>query len=138
MTSDTFIVPPDFRRVYGKGAVMMADGSFARPVMAATSWEIIRKSSSSLWYFLDGKTLRLSSFSSPVTFFYISYHWILGSDGKNKAMISLDDDVPVFPEHLLVKNVLWRWRRSQGLVFQDELQEFEGSLALETSLFEDS
>lgn len=45
--------------------------------------------------------------------------------------MTADDDTTLFPERLLVKGVIWRWKRQKGLPYEDNLAEFEADLVQE-------
>lgn len=49
---------------------------------------------------------------------------------SSKALTA-DDDRTLFPERLLAKGILWRWKRQKGLPFDDSLAEFEADLLQE-------
>ncbi|WP_333947592.1 hypothetical protein [Candidatus Liberibacter brunswickensis] len=74
------------------------------------------------------------SVNSSSIFRYFSKNWIVGNNKKSKNIISEDEDTTLLPEDLLIKNVIWRWRRAQGLSFSDYLREFDTAIDMEAIL----
>lgn len=61
---------------------------------------------------------------------YISRNWLLNGAIPTNRIIS-DSDTTRFPERLLTKGIVWRFKRDTGLPYEDELAEWEADLALE-------
>ncbi|KGB27694.1 hypothetical protein GS16_02360 [Candidatus Liberibacter solanacearum] len=129
-----FHLPQDFHRPLPSGAVIMPDHSLARPVIHSVDWEIVKKTSQDPWYWIDNRILHLSP-SPPATFRYFSKNWVIGSQQNPKQIITADDDSTIFPRYLLIKDIIWRWRRAQGLSFDDYLREFDSAVIAEKILF---
>lgn len=126
-------LPADFQRLIPGGPIRAADGSFIRPVTNGAQWAFLSQNpSAQAYYFLQGSTILTSpaSAGSAAVMDYVSKNWIKGVNA-NKAIYSADDDTALFPERLLVKNIIWRWRREKGLSFNDNLTEFEADLVQE-------
>ncbi|MBL0848963.1 MAG: hypothetical protein EU981_02570 [Candidatus Liberibacter ctenarytainae] len=128
-----FNLPEDFHRPLRDGAVMMRDHSFARQVMTVADWQIVHKNSRSPWYWINDKVLHLT-INDRAILRYFSKNWVMSSQNDQKSMITSDDDLIKLPTYLLIKDIIWRWRRSQGLDFSNQLQEFETSFAAEKLL----
>jgi len=60
-------------------------------------------------------------------FEYRSRYWIRPdtSHEANSDTINYDTDIPIFPAHLLILDLVWRWRKSRGLPFAADLGDFE-------------
>ena len=130
------VFPPDYARLIDGGAVMTATGEFVRPVKNPSQWSVVKQVPSSQPYFYLSKTdISFSPASAGLGAMvtYISKNWIIGNTGTEKTTWSADDDAVVFPERLLVLNVIWRWKRQKGLAYDDPLAEFEAALAAATS-----
>ena len=126
-------LPGDFQRLAAAGAVRLASGAPIRPVSDAGHWAVVSAGpSASPWFFLRGGQVLISPASAAVgaSFDYYSTNWVL-SGAATRADIDADDNTFLFPERLLVKNMVWRWRRRNGLAFDDHLAEFEADLAQE-------
>ncbi|MBY7649603.1 MAG: hypothetical protein C4617_03795 [Candidatus Liberibacter europaeus] len=128
-----FNLPSDFHRPLLGGAVIMQDNTFARPVSTAADWEIVKNHSIVPWYWIDDKVLYLS-ISYPAILRYFSKNWVIDSQDKSKQTITSDDDTTVLPSYILIKDVIWRWRREQGLSFSDQLREFDAAISSEMLL----
>ena len=48
-----------------------------------------------------------------------------------KERATMDSDTCLFPERLLTKAIIWRFRRESGLPYEDQLAEWEADLAME-------
>lgn len=42
-----------------------------------------------------------------------------------RALVQQDSDIPVFPAHLMVLDLVWRWRKARGLPFAADLADYE-------------
>ncbi|AKK19695.1 hypothetical protein HUT03_00175 [Candidatus Liberibacter africanus] len=126
-------LPQDYQRPLLGSAIIMPDLSLGRPVMNIADWEVVKNFSNIPWYWIDRQKIHFS-FNSPVTFRYFSKHWIIGRNKEEKNSITTDDDSTLLPAYLLIKDVVWRWRRAQGLSFADYLREFDSALAMEKIL----
>lgn len=125
--------PSDFERVISGGSVMTASGEFVRPVTNRGQWRFIAAHPSAQpFYFLSEVGIDFSPSSAGIgaSLLYLSKEWVRGSNGSTSATITSDDDEPIFPAELLVKALVWRWRRYNGLDYSDQLAEFEADLGM--------
>lgn len=135
-SANLMAIPSDYLRMTDGGALRTSAGAFFRPVKNAAQWAVVQQVPSSQPYTYVSKT---SIAFSPATaavgaiLTYISKFWIVGSGGVEKTNWGADDDVVVFPERLLTLNVVWRWRRKEGLNYDDQLAEFEAALSNATT-----
>lgn len=129
--------PADFERVIQGGSVMTAAGAFARPVTNRGQWLFLKANPSGQPYYFLGETgidFAPASAAIGASLLYLSNAWVLQPDGSRGQAFQSDDDQPIFPSELLMKNLIWRWRRHKGLDYSDQLAEFEADLAqFETS-----
>lgn len=128
-------LPPDFQRVVPGGGLRTAAGLFIRPVTNSAQWAVVASCASAQpFYFVSGGVVQVAPVTAAIgaVLDYVAKTWIVGDGGTRKAAFSADDDGFVFPERLVVKNIIWRWRRQKGLSYDDQLAEFEADLAQET------
>ena len=123
--ASSITLPADFQEMSDEGAVVLDSAYYspARPVVSPELWQFLEKfPSEQIYYHLKGGSL---FFSSPVTATvrYVSTFWIIGRDAIND-----NADVPVFPDSLLSRATIWRWKRQKGLPYDDILAEFEADL----------
>ncbi|WP_337267516.1 phage adaptor protein [Oryzifoliimicrobium ureilyticus] len=127
-------LPSDFLRVVPGGALRTSAGLPVRPVTNSAQWAVIAAASPAQpFYFISGGALNIAPPSAGVNavFDYISCNWVLANSGTRKAQLSADDDGFLLPDRLMVKNIIWRWRRQKGLAYDDYLAEFEADLLQE-------
>lgn len=133
VTNNPFPLPEDFQRLAVGGAVLLPSGVFARQVSNESVWRVVRNSASEVpFFYLTGSRAVFSPTGSSVSaqFFYLSKNWL--KDGSNeRSTITKDDNVTQFPDRVLTKGIIWRWRRQKGLSFDDQMAEFEADFALE-------
>lgn len=130
---DASSLPADFQRVVA-GGVRTADGTYVRPVLNTGQWALLKQlPSSQPYYFISGGLLYFSPVSAGTfaVIDYVSRYWVIDNAGVGKMTFSADDDTTAFPERLMKKNVLWRWKRQQGVPYDDYLAEFEADLQQE-------
>jgi len=126
--------PSNFQRLTPGGAVRTSGGAWVRPVTNSGQWAVIvGVPSTQPYFFMKGGQFLFSPASAAVSAVidYVSKNWILKNVGGEASAWAADDDTTLFPERLLVKGIIWRWKRQKGLAFEDNLAEFEADLAQE-------
>ncbi|CCE94647.1 conserved hypothetical protein [Sinorhizobium fredii HH103] len=126
--------PSDYQRLTPGGGIRTSTGEFARPVNNSGQWSVISVvPSTQPYYFIKADQFLFSPASSAVdaVIDYVSKNWVLKDVGGEAAAWTADDDTTLFPERLLVKGIIWRWKRQKGLAFEDNLAEFEADLVQE-------
>ncbi|RAS13550.1 hypothetical protein [Ensifer adhaerens] len=134
VSSSPHNLPDDFQRMTPGGAIRTSAGVFLRPVTNSSQWAVIvGVPSTQPYFFVKTAQVLFSPASSAVAAIieYVSKNWVLTGSSDERATLLADDDTPLFPERLLTKGVLWRWKRQKGLPFDDVLAEFEADLAHE-------
>jgi len=72
-----------------------------------------------------------------ITYDYISKYWTGPTAGSPSAEAATsDNDVVVFPEDLMEKGILWRWKQAKGLDYAEEMRNYELA-KLEYSIYQD-
>lgn len=56
---------------------------------------------------------------------YVSNLAVVAADATLRRRFLLDTDTPRFPEQLLMRNIVWRWKAVKGLDYAEELAAFE-------------
>lgn len=126
-------LPTDFQRVASSGAVRAANGSSVRPVTDAGQWGVVLMvPSSTQYFFVRGNQILFSpaAVAAGATVDYFSRSWAMNGATRIESF-NADDNTVLFPERLLIKNMIWRWKRQKGLAYDDNLAEFEADLAQE-------
>lgn len=123
-------LPDDFQEMAAAGAVMLDKTTYqpVRPVLDPTTWLFLRRttaSSQSYYHISAGSILFLPSLDSDGAIVrYISKNWL----EDDKSEVTDNTDQPIFPDELLARAVIWRWRRQKGLAYDDHMAEFEADL----------
>ncbi|KQS79034.1 hypothetical protein ASG25_10635 [Rhizobium sp. Leaf384] len=126
-------LPSDFQRLTPGGGIRTSTGQFIRPVTNSGQWAVVSQMTPAQpYYFISSGKIRVAPASAAVSAImdYLSKSWVQNG-AAFKDRYSADDDTAVFPERLLMKNVVWRWRRQKGLAYDDQLAEFEADLVSE-------
>lgn len=126
--------PSDYQRLTPGGGIRTSTGDFARPVNNSGQWSVISVvPSTQPYYFIKANQFLFSpaDAAESAVIDYVSKNWILNDPSGEAATWAADDDITLFPERLLVKGVVWRWKRQKGLPFEDNLAEFEADLTQE-------
>lgn len=62
-------------------------------------------------------------------FEYVSKNWILDDDGSTqKAIFAEDTDTPLFPDHVIMLGLRWRWKKEKGLEYAEDFRAYEAAL----------
>jgi hypothetical protein len=130
-------LPTDFLRLVPGGAVNLT-APVAAPVRGPLSSDQIASiarlgASTALYYgFANGGVVysRALVGGETVQIRYVSSNWLING-ATPKQRITADADNTRFPERLLTKAIIWRWKRDVGLPYEDEIAEWEADLALE-------
>lgn len=133
ITATPFPLPTDFQRLIPGAAVRTAAGLPFRPVTNGSQWAIAKSVPSLQPYFYiqaDAINLLPASIAASAVVDYVSDRWVMTTTGPDRTL-KADDNTARFPERLLMKNILWRWKRQKGLPFDDPLAEFEADLVQE-------
>lgn len=133
VASSPSTLPSDFQCVASGGAVRAADGSPIRPVTDAGQWAVVATiPSTTKFFFIRGGQIQFSPPSAAIgaVIDYFSRNWVMNASTRKEAF-DADDNTVLFPERLLTKNMIWRWKRQKGLAYDDQLAEFEADLAQE-------
>ena len=131
--NQTFVdLPDDFREFQEGGAirVLPADGTMRyQPVRLVTDpmqWDMLtaRPSAQNYARISDGKLHFSNGTGSAARASYVSKYWNLNAGSS----ITAADETFAIPEDLLVRGMVWRWRRQKGLPFTDQQSEYEADL----------
>lgn len=60
-----------------------------------------------------------------IAFEYVSANRVKAADGSTKPLFTADTDVVLFPEHLIQKDLVWRWKQAKGLDYAEDMRTFE-------------
>jgi len=130
-----YTMPEDYHRPVPGSLIITALGVFVRPITNTGEWAVLsRVGSLQPYYFRSGGTLDIVPLSAAenATLNYVSGHFVAKVSGADfRPSFESDDDTTVFNEDLLVKNMVWRWKRQKGLDYTDDLAEFEAMLQSE-------
>jgi len=130
-----YTLPEDYHRPIPGAMIATALGVLVRPVTNSGQWAVLRQVGSTLpYYYRSGGRLDIvpTSAGTNATLNYVSGHFVAKSNGTDfRAVFASDDDSTVYTEDLLVKNMVWRWKRQKGLDYTDDLAEFEAMLKAE-------
>lgn len=117
-------LPNDYQELTERGAVIIS-GAHARNVTSPSLWQLIQANPSSVPHFhiYGGKIYFSPALTSNASIRYVSKNWL-----GDKSAITTGSDAPVFPEYLLKRGTVYRWRRQKSLPFDDLMAEFEADL----------
>lgn len=124
-----FDMPADYSRLVS-GVCVLAGANVVRPLSRA-EWTNLTPSEGVPRYFLleDNKIQffpYLATGSNAVVT-YQGVNWATGVDGDAEGFVN-DADTGLFPESLMEKATIYRWKRQKGLPYQDRETEYEAAL----------
>lgn len=126
-------LPSDYQRLIPGSAVRLSTGYPIRAVTNGSQWAVVTLiNSPNSFFFIQSNQISIAPWIIPssAVMDYVSKNWIQGV-GDPVSNWTADDNTVLFPEILLVKNVMWRWKRKNGLPYEDDLAEFEAELTNE-------
>jgi hypothetical protein len=123
----SFSLPSDFQEMAGAGAIthVSSYGMF-RPVTDESMWQFLSQNAPETpYYHIRSGVVYLTQAvaTGGAQMIYISKNWL-----GTKSEITDNDDQPIFPDALLARGTIWRWRRQKGLPYEDLMAEFEADL----------
>jgi hypothetical protein len=130
-------LPTDFLRLVAGGALNLTAPTLA-PVRGPLSSDQLASiarlgTTTALYYSFANGAISYSRVllgSEVIELRYISRNWLLNGSTPTNRIIA-DSDTTRFPERLLTKGIVWRFKRDTGLPYEDELAEWEADIALE-------
>jgi hypothetical protein len=132
--NDVFGLPGDFARLTVGNSITVG-GLPVRVGLTADEWTSLTAASGTPRYArLSGSNIAFYPYpllGVEVSVSYQSKDWCSGGDAWAN-----DSDVGLVPEVLIEQGAIWRWRRQMGSDYQDQLAEFESTLA-EYAKFDD-
>jgi hypothetical protein len=135
IAASPYTLPEDYHRPVPGAMIVSALGVFVRPLTNTGEWETLRRVGSTQPYYYrsaDKVDIVPLSAAENATLNYVSGHFVVETNGIDlRPAFQSDDDSTVFNEDLLVKGMVWRWKRQKGLDYVDDLAEFEAILASE-------
>lgn len=63
--------------------------------------------------------------SQTVAFEYMSKNWCESSAGTDRSAWAADTDVGILDEQLMRSGIIWRWKRSNGLDYAEDFNQYE-------------
>lgn len=123
-------IPNDYQRLIPGSPIRLANGYPVRPVTNGSQWAVVTLiNSPNSFFFIQSNQINIWPWdlSSGAVMDYVSKNWIKNVN-VTVSEWAADDNTVLFPEILLVKNITWRWKRKNGLPFEDNLAEFEAEL----------
>lgn len=130
-----YVLPEDYHRLVPNAGLVTALGVIIRPVTNTGQWNILQQvTPNQPYYYRADNSVKVLPTSAAVGAMlnYVSGHWVLAEDGINhRDHFESDGDTVLFPDRLLVQNIIWRWKRAKGLSYDDQLAEFEATLQSE-------
>lgn len=127
---EPYPLPAAYDRPVQGGPIFSASAGFIRPVTNKAAWRVLQDTPSvTPFYFVEGNKVYFSIAGTGmgIALDYFSKNYVVHTVGPPTDTFTLDDDTVVFPERLLVLNMIWRWKRQKGLSYSDQLAEFEAA-----------
>lgn len=108
-----------------------------RPVpgpLGPQSWQLLKAANVTgpypQWRVRGGRLIMtpVPNAGDSIYFEYQSSYWAQSSGGTSKAAFTLDDDVSLLDEELLIQGALWRWKKAKGLEYEQDFAEYKVSV----------
>jgi hypothetical protein len=129
-------LPADFHRLTSGGAVRGLSPLVHMRFASTDQWYFIVATPSSQPHYalLDGDLkFAPSTPAGGAQFSYVSKNFVLLTGTTPDPTLTNATDTILFPETLMVKCMVYRWRRQNGVEYGDHLAEFEADLLTEAN-----
>lgn len=124
-TDSLYSIADDYSRL-AIGPCVRSDGRVIRGSLSPDEWfSLDRVVGDPRYYFLSGSKIGFYPYPASgktLSVQYQSLNWV--NDGAANSL-SLDADLSMIPEDVLVKGGIWRWRRHVGKDYADHMAEYE-------------
>lgn len=130
-------LPAGFMKLAGTSPITMGlyDHIPVRQVTSTEMWMLLERMPSRQPYFrMENNSIKFipAVGTQGATIRYQVKNWVLTEVGEERSSVSSNgDSVQTFPERLLLRGTILRWKRQKGLPYADLLAEFEADLATE-------
>lgn len=83
------------------------------------------------WKVVGGRILLDAAFpvGHTLAFDYYTEKAVVASDTTRKQYFTLDNDVPLLPSVVMLAGLRWRWKREQGLSYDEDFRRYETLVA---------
>lgn len=83
------------------------------------------------WRVLGGHVMLDSGFEAGHTlaFEFICNKAVIDTGATTKAYFTADDDEPLLQDTILLAGLRWRWKREQGLAYDEDFRRYEGMVS---------
>lgn len=88
------------------------------------------------WWCIIGGVLQITpapTAGETLAFDYMSKNWAASAAGGAKAKFELDTDVARIPERLITLGIVWRWKKSKGFDYAEDMATYEREVEREAS-----
>jgi hypothetical protein len=136
VSADSLSLPPEFHRLIDGGAVTIGGTTqFVRLAPGDMHQYLKNSASAQPYYFMEPGVI---FFVPPapvggINIQYVSRFWVKALGATPTDTLTDGADTIEFPETLMVKCMLYRWRRQNGVEYGDHLAEFEADLLTEAN-----
>lgn len=143
--SEEYSLPSDFRRMARSEWAVYETGLLYPlvPVSQAGEYEYIKDrglAGAERYYLVEGydgahtiKIYRAPTASITISVSYVSSAWMATAGGTVGAAFTADDDVLLLPQDLVETGVIYRFRRRNGLVYNDVQADYEAKISRASS-----
>ena len=136
--SEVYALPSDFRRLARSDLAVYETTTTRRrawPITSDGEWTNLKEIGSTgaeRFYRLSGYdgAWSIGFYDEPsaaieMIVSYVSQLWVASSAGALKGALTDAGDVSLLPRRLLESGIVWRFRRRNGLAYEDVLREYE-------------
>lgn len=130
-TDDEYALPTDFGRfIRGSGVKLSTGGRPLTPLSKDEFNALLPSQGEAKYYRVNGQsTLRFYRYPVASLIYNLSYVKNSWNGNSTDINILLADDYELpFPQEVLIKGVVWRYRKDLGEPYQDDLAEYEAAL----------
>jgi len=126
-TADPQTVNANLSRIAEGASVFTSGGAIIRPLTRA-EWTMTAVEGTPRYYLLEGTEIRFWPYLANAATATVRYQTKAWTSAGGVAFAA-DSETALFPEDVLTKGSIVRWRRQKGMPYQDQEAEYEAALS---------
>lgn len=136
-TSTAFPLPTDYRAMLKKAALRPTASPYYKLTHEPDTDRFLQLQLVNIkptfgWWTLIGSSVNIQpapAAAATIKYFYLTNQIVKPASGGNKTAFSMDTDTFLLDEETLKLGIIWQWRANKGLLYNEDMNNYEDALA---------